>query len=263
MAPMNSRDPVVIHYVGGPTAIVDIGGVRLVTDPTFDPPGDYLSSSGSVLTKTAGPALPAGKIGAPDAVLLSHDQHVDNLDASGREFIRTAPLVLTTASAAGRLGGHSRGLAQFAHADVGRPGRRAVRITGVPARHGPAGTEHLTGEVTGFVLTGDQVPTTYVSGDNASLDVVQMIADRMGPVEVALLFAGAAWTPTVPGAYMTLTSSEAAQAARILGAARVVPVHFNSWEHLTEGADELEEAFAQAGLADRLTLLKPGQVVAL
>jgi L-ascorbate metabolism protein UlaG (beta-lactamase superfamily) len=34
----------------------------------------------------------------------------------------------------------------------------------------------------------------------------------------------------------TLTSSQAAQAARILGAAQVLPVRYNSWKHLTEGA---------------------------
>jgi CspA family cold shock protein len=40
----------------------------------------------------------------------------------------------------------------------------------VPALHGPEGSEHLVGEVTGFVLAGPGLPTVYVSGDNASLD---------------------------------------------------------------------------------------------
>ncbi len=183
----------------------------------------------------------------------------DNLDASGRQFLRTTPLVLTTASAAARLGAPSRALAPFAHIDLVGPTGKTVRITAVPAQHGPDGAEHLTGEVTGFVLTGDQVPATYISGDNASLDVVRTIAATIEPVEIAILFAGAASTPTVPGAYMTLTSSHAAQAAQILGAAQVLPVHCNSWKHLTEGARELEEAFTQAGIADKLTLLEPGQ----
>lgn len=263
MAAMDARDPVMIHSVGGPTAILDIGGIQLVTDPTFDPPGEYRSGSGSVLTKTGWPALAGSQLGTPDAVLLSHDQHVDNLDASGREFLGAAPLVLTTPAAAGRLGGHSRGLAPFEQAEIRRPGHPAVRITAVPAQHGPDGSGHLTGPVTGFVLDGDQVPVTYISGDNASLDIVRDIAGRFGPVEIALLFAGAAVTPTVPGACLTLTSAQAAEAARILSAGRVVPVHINSWQHLTEGPAELGKAFAQAGLADRLTLLEPGQAVTL
>ena len=56
--------PVTIRAAGGPTVVMDIGGLRLVTDPTFDPPGDYLSGSGSVLTKTAAPALGPDEIGS-------------------------------------------------------------------------------------------------------------------------------------------------------------------------------------------------------
>ena len=41
---------------GGPTALIELGGLRFVTDPTFDEPQDYISSSGASLTKTE-PAL--------------------------------------------------------------------------------------------------------------------------------------------------------------------------------------------------------------
>jgi len=56
---------------------------------------------------------------------------------------------------------------------LSRPDGGELRITGVPAQHGPAGTEHLTGEVRGFVLSGVGLPTVYVSGANASLAVVR------------------------------------------------------------------------------------------
>jgi L-ascorbate metabolism protein UlaG (beta-lactamase superfamily) len=86
-------------------------------------------------------------------------------------------------------------------------------------------------EVTGFVITSAGVPTVYVSGDNASLDLVQAVAERLGPIDVAVLFAGAAQTALLGDAYLTLTSAQAAQAARILAARRVFPVHYNSWTH--------------------------------
>ncbi|WP_436770794.1 MBL fold metallo-hydrolase [Yinghuangia sp. YIM S09857] len=245
-----------VRYVGGPTAVVEIGGLRLLTDPTFDPPGEHPVGARS-LVKTAGPAFGAAEVGAVDAVLLSHDQHPDNLDDSGRALLADAPLVLSTASAHGRLGGTVRVLPNWETIELPRPDGGLLRITGVPAQHGPDGTEHLTGEVTGFVLAGDGLPSVYVSGDNASLGVVRTIAARVGPVDVALLFAGAARTPVADGP-LTLTSAHAAEAARILGAAHVVPLHFEHWGHFTEGADSLVAAFASAGLADRLHLPKPG-----
>lgn len=116
------------------------------------------------------------------------------------------------------------------------------------------------GEVTGFVLTGDGVPSVYLSGDNAWLGAVEEIAARFGPVGIAVLFAGAASAPArFDGALLTIDSAQAAAAARLLGAGTVVPVHYNSWAHLHEGAASLSAAFASAGLADRLVLLGPGE----
>lgn len=251
-----------IRYVGGPTALITVGGLRLLTDPTFDAPGEYPIGSRS-LTKTTGPAAPAGTLLPVDAVLLSHDQHPDNLDASGRTLLGDVPLVLSTASAEERLGGVVRALLAWESAELPRPGGGVLRITGVPALHGPKGSENIVGEVTGFVLSGTDLPTVYVSGDNASLDRVEEIAGRLGPFDVAVLFAGAAMTPLVPGATLTLTSREAARAAEILGARHVVPLHFEHWGHFTEHGDSLEAAFAAAGLGERLHLPKPGETVSL
>ncbi|GAA1241462.1 MBL fold metallo-hydrolase [Kitasatospora nipponensis] len=247
-----------VTYLGGPTALLELGGLRLLTDPTFDDPGEYPIGN-RVLVKTAGSALGAEQLGPVDAVLLSHDQHPDNLDRAGRAYLDTAPTVLSTASAEQRLPAAAvRALANWSSVELPRPDGGVLRVTGVPAQHGPDGTEHLVGEVTGFLLAGAGLPTVYVSGDNASLAVVRTIADRLGPVDVALLFAGAARTPLVDGP-LTLTSEEAAQAALLLGAARVVPLHFEQWGHFTEGAPSLRQAFERAGLAERLRLPGPGE----
>ena len=96
-----------VRYLGGPTAILEIGGLRLLTDPTFDPPGDY-PIGGRKLTKTLGAVAGPAEIGTVDAVLLSHDQHPDNLDHEGRKYVSGAPLVLSTPAPA-RQGGAGRG----------------------------------------------------------------------------------------------------------------------------------------------------------
>ncbi|MEV0484571.1 MBL fold metallo-hydrolase [Streptomyces sp. NPDC050508] len=250
-----------IVYVGGPTAVIELAGLRLLTDPTFDAPGEYPVGARK-LTKTTGPAFMPTELGPVDAVLLSHDQHPDNLDTAGRAYLTDAPapLVLSTASAAApdRLGTDVHALPAWKHIELG-----PLRITAVPALHGPTGSEPVVGEVTGFVLSGEGLPKVYVSGDNASLDLVREIADREGPFDVAVLFAGAARTPLVPEAPLTLTSEQAAEAARILGARHVVPLHFEHWGHFTQDGPTLTKAFAEAGLTERLHLLAPGMSVAL
>jgi L-ascorbate metabolism protein UlaG (beta-lactamase superfamily) len=255
-------EEITVRYVGGPTALIEIGGLRLLNDPTFDEPGEYPIGD-RALVKHAGPAVPADRLGPVDAVLLSHDQHPDNLDHAGRAYLATAPLVLSTRSARERLGDPVKALPAWESTDLARPGGGgALRVTAVPAQHGPDGSEPLVGEVTGFVLSGPGLPKVYVSGDNAALHVVRAIADRLGPFDVAVLHAGAARTALID-AHLTLTSENAARAADILGATHVVPLHFEHWAHFTEGAEPLTAAFTRAGLAERLHLPSPGQLIEL
>ncbi|MCQ9179627.1 MBL fold metallo-hydrolase [Streptomyces sp. IBSBF 2953] len=242
-----------VHVFGGPTALIEYGGLRFLTDPTFDAPGAYPSG----LAKTAPASVAPGDLGRIDVVLLSHDEHDDNLDASGRALLAEVPLTLTTPGGAGRLGGAARPLKDWESIELDRPGGGTVTVTGVPALHGPGAREDLepvVGEVVGFVLSGAGLPTLYVSGDNAQLSLVREIADRFGPVDTAVLFAGAVRTDLLDRRLLTLDSAQAAEAARILGARRIVPVHFDSWAHFTEGREHLVDAFTAAGLIDRVEL---------
>src|SRR3954470_9040079 len=101
-------------HIGGPTLLIEVGGWRLLTDPTFDPAGgDYRFGWGTGSTKLVGPAVSADSLLPIDAVLLTHDHHEDNLDAAGRDLLASVDTVITTVAGAGRLGGSTRGLADW------------------------------------------------------------------------------------------------------------------------------------------------------
>jgi L-ascorbate metabolism protein UlaG (beta-lactamase superfamily) len=116
--------------------------------------------------------------------------------------------------------------------------------------------------VLGFVLAGDGLPTVYVSGDNASLRVIEEVAENLGPIDVAVLHVGAARTARLD-AFLTLTADKAARAAALLGDAVVVPVHAEGWAHFTQGQEDVRAAFAQRGLTARLRMVPPGGIVEL
>ena len=94
--------------VGGPTTVLDLGGLRIVSEPTFDAPGPH-----GYLTKTHGPVLTEDELADAAPALVSHDNHADNLDDQGRAFAPAAPLLLTTTSGAERLGAPAKGLAAW------------------------------------------------------------------------------------------------------------------------------------------------------
>lgn len=251
--------PTRVQLVGGPTAVLEIGGARFVTDPTFSEKGAYPVAPGRSLEKTEGPAISLADLGPVDAVLLSHDQHVDNLDPAGRTLVEHAPITFSTELAAQRLPGHVVGLAPWSARRFVAGNGRVFVVTGTPAQHGPDGTEAITGPVTGFLLQSEGLPTVYVSGDNASVAVVQTIAARVH-VDLALLFTGAAKSPKLLGdALLTMDAARAASAADALADATIVPLHFRGWRHFTEEATMLRAAFAQGARARRLLLLAPGE----
>jgi L-ascorbate metabolism protein UlaG (beta-lactamase superfamily) len=228
-----------VTYIGGPTAVLEYAGMRILTDPTFDEPQTYADPDGTPLVKTRGPGIALADLGVIDLVLLSHHEHEDNLDVSGSTVLTGA--VLSTPEAAADLP-QVTGLAPWQRTTVGH-----VTVTAVPALHGPVGSEEFVGTVTGFVLQCEEEPTVYVSGDNASLDLVREIAAQFPLIDYAVLFAGAARVPAID-APLTLTSADAAEAARILDAGQVVGLHTEDWEHFSESREQLEAAFAGTGL---------------
>ena len=127
--------PTTITLIGGPTAVLTYGGLRILTDPTFDPPGEHpRPGTQVVLRKLTGPALAADDVLPVDLVLLSHDHHADNLDVAGRAFLPSASSVLTTTAGAGRLGGNAVGLEPDQTAELHAPDAGAVHITAVARR---------------------------------------------------------------------------------------------------------------------------------
>ena len=254
--------PLRLTYIGGPTALLELAGLRLLTDPTFDPAGTEYRTPIYTLRKTTAPAVAADALGPIDTVLLSHDHHFDNLDHAGRALLSRVPRVLTTPAGAERIGGEARGLVPWESVDLEVAGRGSLRITGTPARHGPADGDR--GPVTGFLLTdpadaGTKAPPAiYISGDTVWYDDLRLIAER-ADVRVAVLFLGAARVREVGPAHLTFDAREAVEAARLFSRATIVPLHYAGWTHFSEGRAEVEAAFGEAGLAARVCWLEPGR----
>ncbi|WP_430783999.1 MBL fold metallo-hydrolase [Actinoplanes sp. G11-F43] len=242
-----------ITHIGGPTTLIEIGGVRLLTDPTFDAPGRrYSFGLGTSSVKTAGPAVPYESLGRIDAVLLTHDHHGDNLDIAGRALLPSVPLVLTTVSGARRLGGTVpgvRGLAPWQEAGVAD-----LTVIATPARHGPPLSRPIVGEAIGFAVRPAGRPEVlWISGDTVLFDGVRQVASRFTVDTVILHLGKVQFGLTGPIRY-TMTGRDAAGLIESIRPRRVVPVHYEGWSHFREGRTEVEAAFP----AGALTWLTPG-----
>jgi L-ascorbate metabolism protein UlaG (beta-lactamase superfamily) len=244
-------------YIGGPTAIIEVGGFRFITDPTFDPAGSHYSLAGGKvnLEKIQGPS--EVNIGKIDFVLLSHDQHPDNLDNSGRKLLAEATHTFITKAGSKRLGGTSIGLDPWESHSLTAPDGSQITVTATPARHGPAGIEPISGDVIGFVLTikGQSYHEIYITGDTVYYEGVAEVAKKFNPSFI-FLFAGAARTR---GPFnLTMGTNDALDTAFAFPAASIIPLHFEGWKHFTQNENDLEKAFEAIGIRDRLNVLKAG-----
>ncbi|HEX7918105.1 MAG TPA: MBL fold metallo-hydrolase [Gemmatimonadales bacterium] len=252
--------PATLTYVGGATALIEFGGLRFLTDPTFDPRGSAFSPGPYTLTRTTTPALASESLGRIDAVLLSHDHHYDNLDTAGRALLPHAGVVITTHAGADRLGGNAVGLAPWEAFPLRGMDGAEVMVTATPCRHGPAHADR--GPVIGFLLTDTSGASIYISGDSVWYEGMQEVAARFAP-RTAVLFLGAATVDAVGPFPLTLTAEGAVEAAHAFGGSMIVPLHYEGWAHFTEGSPDVVRAFAVAGLTDRLRWPVPGQAISL
>jgi L-ascorbate metabolism protein UlaG (beta-lactamase superfamily) len=237
-----------ITHIGGPTVLIEVAGWRLLTDPTFDPPGRrYSFGWGTGSHKLTGPAIAATNLSPIDAVLLTHDQHGDNLDAAGRALLPSTGVIVTTTSGAKRLGGSARGLEPWQTTRLEDASWPPIDVTATPCRHGPPLSRPLAGDVIGFGLRWDSQEhgVLWISGDTVLYDGVRQVADRLD-VDTALLHLGGVRFPVSGPLRYSMTAQDAVELCRLVRPRSAIPIHYEGWEHFQQSREDIEREFASA-----------------
>jgi L-ascorbate metabolism protein UlaG (beta-lactamase superfamily) len=245
-----------ITFVGHATVLVELAGVRLLTDP-------FLGSRLLHIRRHADPPARGIEAGL-DAVLISHLHH-DHLDFASLRRIGTSVPILVGHGGAGAL--RRRGFSGAIELGVGESARiGALEIVATPAAHD--GRRYPFGprvEAVGFDLRGPR--RVYFAGDT---DLFDGMADLAGGIDVALLPVGG-WGPKLgPG---HLDPHSAADAAALLRPRVAIPIHWGTLLRVGLGRrrDEIMRAPARrfaAELAERapeieVQVLEPGESLAL
>ena len=250
-------------HIGGPTVLIEVAGWRILTDPTFDPPGRrYSFGWGTASTKQAGPAVDPAEVPPVDAVLVTHHHHADNLDDLGTAMLPAAGKVVTTSAGARALGGDAVGLEPWDTYVLQSPGKPSIEVTATPCRHGPPLSQPITGHVIGFALRweGQQNGVLWISGDTVLYDGVREVASRLNVGTVVLHLGSVQFGLTGPLRY-TMTGAEGAELCTQLRPATIIPVHYEGWSHFQEGRQGIETAFdgAETAVRDALHWLTIGE----
>lgn len=198
-----------IVYVGHATVLIELDGVRLLTDPVL---GAWV---GPLRRRGLRPAR--GVTEAIDAILISH-LHRDHADLrSLRRFGAGVPLLVPAGS---RAFFERKGLGDVVELAPGESHRLGpVAVTATAAEH-EIGRRDIEAEPVGFLVDGSQ--RIYFAGDT---DVFAGMAELGGGLDLALLPVWG-WGPTLGPGHMN--PERAARAAALLSPRIAVPIHWGT-----------------------------------
>jgi len=251
-----------ITYIGHATLLLELDGVRILTDPNFEP------KLGRLLPRVSAPGIALADLPKLDALLLTH-AHADHLsfDSLGR-LPRDIPLITPppVAKWLRRLG--------FESAVPMAPGE-SMRLGGVTL-HAAAATHK--GNRYGFdrwrsaanMYLLEASTTTFFAGDTALVDDTHHLVERTlwkhgRELDLALLPIGYApwWKPGFRKGH--LTHEDALELFERLRASVFVPYHWGTFRHVTATAHDainrLKARLASHHLSDAVKILEPGETL--
>ncbi|GIW45228.1 MAG: MBL fold metallo-hydrolase [Candidatus Binatia bacterium] len=231
-----------ITWIGHSTFLVRMEGVTFLTDPIFSWRASPVSFAGP--QRLQPPGIPLEELPPVDFVTVSHD-HYDHADLPTWKALARRGVLFVVPLGMGDLV-HSVG-GRFVALDwwqsVELP---SVTVTCVPAQHfsGRGFIGHNRRLWAGWVVAGKH-RKFYHAGDTGYFAGFKEIGARLGPIDLAALPIGA-YDPPAIMRFVHLNPEEAVQAARDVGAKRVVAMHWGTFDLTDESLDEPPARFRAA-----------------
>lgn len=264
-----------LTHLGTATVLLEIGGLRLLTDPAFDPAGGrYWFGWGATSRKLEPPLVDWRTLGSLDAVLLSHHHHLDNLDHAGRALLAadsvscvvTVRRGLKSLFSVSDVAHKTVGLLEWESHTISNEAGESLTVTAVPALHGIYENWPGFGRRTiGYLVSwpDQRGGPLYISGDTIFFDGLHQIAAHCAPfggIGTALLHAGGVWfAPLFLVGRHTFDARGFVKACEVLAPQRIIPIHYDGWAHFRVDGDALRREIARhPSLEQRTTWLVKG-----
>jgi len=251
-----NREEDFVVWLGHATFLIQIDGVRIVTDPVF----------GSIpMTPRLIPSLVDPEVLKPDVILISHG-HYDHLDLKSLEALQIAessvPILLPTGlSRYLKQGAQTIELGWYEHRNI-----QGMTITALPASHWHRrGVRDFNRALWCSFLIEKGDERIYFAGDSALDGHFEEIRERMGVPSLALMPIGA-YLPEFVMRTNHMNPDEAVEATGRLGAPRMIPYHYGTFKLSDEPIGEPEVWIKRLAVAQenlQIDVLDAGEIAAI
>jgi L-ascorbate metabolism protein UlaG (beta-lactamase superfamily) len=249
-----------VTWLGHSTLVIEIDGVRLLTDPVWGSRASPLPFAGP--KRFHAPPVRLAALPPLDAVILSHD-HYDHLDSPTiHALARTQVPFITSLGVGARLERWGVAAERITELDWWENTQvRGVHITAAPAQHfsGRGLKDRNSTLWSSFHLRGDKHSFFY-GADSGLTNEYSDIARRFGPFDMVALEIGAyhpAWGD------IHLGPVNAIEARTRLGSGAFLPIHWGTFNLAMHPWDEPIETVFNLAPSRGIQLLTPklGQAV--
>ncbi len=257
-----------LQLIGNATALIQMGGFTLLTDPNFLHRGQlaYLGK-GLVSRRLKDPVLGIGDLPELDAVVLSH-LHGDHFDRVARRGLAKDLPILTTPHATRRLsawGFHEVEAMSTWDSVVLSRGDERLTVHSTPGEHAPGWASGLLPPVMGSVLEhvspdAERPLRVYITGDTLYRPWLREVVDRFGPLDAMVIHLGGT---RILGLLVTMDADQGAALVDLLEPAVTVPVHHEDYTVFRSPLSDFVARWRQASLPGELRLVERGEHVLL
>lgn len=226
-----------ITFVNHSTVLIQMDELNILTDPIWSERASPVGWAGP--RRVRPPGIRYEDLPPIDVVVVSHN-HYDHLDIPTLQKLSADhnPQIFT--SLGNVLLMQENGIKNGKQIDWSQTVdlTDGVTLTCVPAQHwsGRGFSDRMTNLWSGFLFKGP-AGTVYFAGDTGFGPHFRMIAERYGPIDVALLPIGA-FRPRWFMQSSHLSPSDAIQAHEILGAKQSIAIHFGTFNLGDDGETE-------------------------
>lgn len=251
-----------LTFVGTATVILELGGLRILTDPNFLHQGDHAPLGyGLRSERLTQPALELDEVLPVDLVVLSH-HHGDHFDEVAAEGLPGATPIISTPHACRKLARQgftsTWPLARWETQAVHFPGG-TLEVTAMPAKHAPRPLDALLPPVMGSVLdlrTAAGRHRTYISGDTLLHHDLDEIPRRYPDIDLGVFHGGGT---RVAGVTLTMSGPQVVEAIERIDPDHAVPVHRDDYTVFKSGTDDLVAALGVRRLRTEVHILAHGE----
>ena len=242
-------------WIGHGSVYVELDGVRMLVDPVFS---EHASPFAIGPRRFHPPPIALAELPKIDAVLITHD-HYDHLDMdTAQQLARRGTTFFVPLGIGAHLHawgvpeGQIRDMSWWQEASLG-----AVRIVSTPSRHySGRGITDRNATLWGSWAVIGSTHRFYVSGDTGYSDHFARIGERLGPFDMAFVKIGA-YGPGAPWLDIHMAPEDAVRAHRDVGARRMFPVHWGTFNLAFHDWNEPILRASAAAAASQVDLVTP------